>query len=154
MRRWRSASEGETRELGARLAEELRPDGTLLLSGDLGAGKTVLVQGVAAGLGIDPAEIQSPTFTLIREHVAGDARLLHVDLYRLDAREAAAIGLEEELAGAGVKVVEWAERLGFPVPGALALEIRRIGEGDERLVLERAPAESENENGGSKEERE
>lgn len=154
MRRWRTRSPEETRELGARLAAEVRPHGTLLLSGDLGAGKTVLVQGVAAGLGIDPAEVQSPTFTLVREHVAGDARLLHVDLYRLDAREAAAIGLEEELAGAGVKVVEWAERLDFPVAGALKLEIRRVGDGDERLVLERPPDEAGDDNGGSKEDRE
>ncbi len=136
MRRWRSGSARETRELGARLAEEVRPDGTLLLTGDLGSGKTVLVQGVAAGLGIEPTEIQSPTFTLMREHVAGGARLLHVDLYRLDPSEVTAIGLEEELAGAGVKVVEWAERLGFPVAGALSIEIRRVGEGDERLILE------------------
>ncbi|MEE8138329.1 MAG: tRNA (adenosine(37)-N6)-threonylcarbamoyltransferase complex ATPase subunit type 1 TsaE, partial [Thermoanaerobaculia bacterium] len=62
MRRWRSSSVQETRRLGAALAAELAPDGTLLLSGDLGAGKTVLAQGVGRGLGIDPREIHSPSF--------------------------------------------------------------------------------------------
>ena len=71
MRSWRSRGEAETREIGARLASELEPDGVLLLTGDLGAGKTVLVQGLAAELGIDPREVQSPTFTVVREHHGG-----------------------------------------------------------------------------------
>jgi len=66
MRRWHTRSPAETRRVGEELLPELLPDGTLLLLGDLAAGKTVLAQGVAAGLGIDPAEVQSPTYTLVR----------------------------------------------------------------------------------------
>lgn len=135
MRGWTTHTEEETRTLGAALARELAPDGVLLLSGDLGAGKTVLARGVAEGLGIDPGEVQSPTFSLIREHRGSGGRLVrlvHIDLYRLDPAEAGALGLEELLAGPGVKVVEWAERLPFPVPGARVLRLaRRPGGGRE-----------------------
>ena len=115
-RNWRSGSAEETRSLGRELAEELLPDGTLLLHGDLGSGKTVLAQGVAQGLGIDPAQVQSPSFVLIREHRGTRGSLCHVDLYRIESSELAAIGLEETLADPGVKVVEWAERIDFRVP--------------------------------------
>jgi len=123
------------------LARELAPDGILLLSGELGSGKTVLAQGIGEGLGIDPREVQSPTFTLIREHRGSGGRLVHVDLYRLDPEETAALGLEELLAGPGVKVVEWAERLPFAVPGARRLRLRRLEDsgsrgGEEREILE------------------
>jgi tRNA threonylcarbamoyladenosine biosynthesis protein TsaE len=135
MRSWRSRTEGETREIGALLAGELEPDGVLLLSGDLGAGKTVLVQGLAEALGIDPRHVQSPTFTVVREHHGGRRPLTHVDLYRLEPGEAAALGVEEILAGPGIKAVEWAEQLPCPVAGGLWLEIRRHGE--ERSIRER-----------------
>lgn len=135
-RRWLTASEEETRAVGRELASELAPDGVLLLSGDLGAGKTVLAQGVAEGLGIPAREVQSPTFTLMREHrdpagAGAPIRLLHVDLYRLEPAEVESLGLEERLAGPGVKVIEWAERLPFPVAGALALTLRRRESGRE-----------------------
>jgi len=144
----RSTSEEETRRLGATLARRLAPDGTLLLSGDLGAGKTVLAQGIGAALGIPSAEVQSPTYTLVREHRAaagggGAARLIHLDLYRLDPDEALEMGVEELLAGSGVKVVEWAERLPFPVPGALHLELRRAGAARELWVVAGDPELSE-----------
>lgn len=130
---WRSANEEETRRIGAELAAELAPDGVLLLSGDLGAGKTVLAQGVAAGLGIDPRQVQSPSFTLIREHEGTAGRLIHVDLYRLQPHEAAELGLEELLAGPGVKVIEWAERLPFEVPGAVRLTLRTVPGGEHEI---------------------
>ena len=133
MRAWITHTEEETQKIGAELARELAPDGVLLLSGDLGAGKTVLARGVAQGLGIDPGEVQSPTFTLIREHrgsgALGGNTFVHVDLYRLDPGETERLGLEERLAGPGVKVVEWAERLPFPVPGARVLRLARRPEG-------------------------
>jgi len=134
MRLWRSDSVEATRAIGRALAGELAPDRALLLTGDLGAGKTALVVGLAEGLGVDPAEIQSPTFTLLREHRGTMGSLLHFDLYRLDPQEVAAAGFEELLLGRGVKAVEWAERLPFEVPGALRIEIRRRGE--ERELLE------------------
>jgi tRNA threonylcarbamoyladenosine biosynthesis protein TsaE len=136
--RWpcRTRNEAETRALGRELAAELAPDGVLLLSGDLGAGKTVLTQGLAEGLGIDPREVQSPTFTLIRKHDGPGGRLIHVDLYRLDPGETGALGIEELLAGPGVKVVEWAERLPFEVDGARWLRLLRVsgGDGDGREI--------------------
>jgi tRNA threonylcarbamoyladenosine biosynthesis protein TsaE len=139
MRSWVSGSEEETLRLGEALAAELAPDGILLLSGELGSGKTVLARGIARGLGIEPREVQSPTFTLIREHHGAGGTLIHVDLYRLDPAEAASLGLEELLAGPGVKVVEWAERLPFPVPAALALRLERPQEGQragQRKILQ------------------
>ena len=135
MRRWLSTSVEATRQVGRELAAELAPDRALLLSGDLGAGKTALVAGLAEGLGIDPAEIQSPTFTLVREHRGTGGRLLHFDLYRLEPDDVAAAGFEELLLGPGVKAVEWAERLPFDLPGALHLEIRGSGAG--RDIAER-----------------
>ncbi len=133
---WRSASEAETEQVGELLGAELRPDGVLLLHGDLGSGKTVLTRGVARALGIDPAEVQSPTFVLVREHEGAGGRLVHADLYRLEPAEAQAAGIEELLAGPGVKVVEWAERLAFPARGALRVAIEREGSGDARCVRE------------------
>ena len=131
-----TASEEETRALGLALARELAPDGILLLSGELGSGKTVLARGIGEGLGLDPREVQSPTFTLIREHRGMGGRMVHVDLYRLDPEEVAALGLEELLAGEGVKVVEWAERLPFAVPGARWLRLRRLGEAEREITEE------------------
>ncbi|MFL6291380.1 MAG: tRNA (adenosine(37)-N6)-threonylcarbamoyltransferase complex ATPase subunit type 1 TsaE [Thermoanaerobaculia bacterium] len=127
-------TEDETRDLGQSLAAELAPDGILLLSGDLGSGKTVLAQGIARGLGIEPREVQSPTFTLIREHQGRGGRLVHVDLYRLDPADVPALGLEELLAERGVKVVEWAERLPFGVPGARWLRLRRLDGGGREIT--------------------
>jgi tRNA threonylcarbamoyladenosine biosynthesis protein TsaE len=135
MRRWTTRNEAETRSVGLGLARELAPDGVLLLSGDMGTGKTVLARAIGEGLGVDPREVQSPTFNLIREHRGERGTLIHVDLYRLEPEEAAALGLEELLAGPGVKVVEWAEVLPFPVPGALALRLARLeGEGEREIV--------------------
>lgn len=136
MRRWVTRSAAETQGLGRELARELAPDGVLLLSGELGAGKTVLARGIGEALGLDPREVQSPTFTLIREHRGSGGRLVHADLYRLEPEQAAALGLEELLAGPGVKVVEWAERLPFPVPGALALRLARLAGTAAREIIE------------------
>lgn len=137
MRVWHTADVSETHALGAELAGELLPGRCLLLYGDLGAGKTVLAQGVARGLGIDPREVQSPTFALLREHElpgGGGERLSHLDLYRLLPSEAAACGFEEVLLGPGVKIVEWAERLPFLVPGALALALREVTGGRREIA--------------------
>jgi len=136
-RSWRTTSPAATREVGRELARELAPDGALLLEGDLGAGKTVLVQGLAEGLGLDPATVQSPTFTLHAVHRGSGGVLHHFDLYRLSAEEVAATGFEELLLGPGVKAVEWAERLPFAIPGARVIRIRR--EGEARAIEELDP---------------
>jgi tRNA threonylcarbamoyladenosine biosynthesis protein TsaE len=94
---------------------------------------------------VPPAEVQSPTYTLVREHRAADGgRFVHLDLYRLDPEEAAELGLDEVLAAPGVKVVEWAERLAFTPPGAVALLLVRSAAG--RQIWEIGPgAEVDNE---------
>jgi tRNA threonylcarbamoyladenosine biosynthesis protein TsaE len=146
VKRWVTHSEAETRELGRELGRALAPDGVLLLSGELGTGKTVLARGVGEALGIEPREVQSPTFTLIREHRGSRGRLVHVDLYRLDPGETAALGLDELLAGPGVKIVEWAERLPFAVPGARALRLGRLAglAGEEgREIVEATQADND-----------
>ena len=83
MRRWRTSSEEETRQLGLTLGSQLMPNGILLLSGELGVGKTVLAQGVAAAVGVPEKEVQSPSFILVREHDGSAGRFIHIDLYRL-----------------------------------------------------------------------
>ncbi len=133
-RRYLSANEDETVAIGRQIAESLPPDAALLLDGDLGAGKTVLTRGVALHLGIDPNEIQSPTYTLIREHDGPKGRLIHADLYRLKPEEAETIGLEELLNGPGLKVIEWAERLPFEVPGAVRFVLHRTDYGGREIV--------------------
>ena len=134
MRHWVTACEEETVAIGRSLATELAPRGVLLLYGDLGSGKTVLTRGVAAGLGIDPSEVQSPTFTLIREHEGPEGRLVHVDLYRLSPPDVDGLGLDELLAGEGVKVIEWSERLPRSVEADLRLELVR-GDGTDRREI-------------------
>ncbi len=105
-------SEEETRAAGEALASSLRSGDTVLLSGDLGMGKTVFARGIAAGLGVDPRQVRSPSFTLVNRY-SGRALVHHVDLYRVEKLEDMdELGLEEILGGDGVTVVEWAERLG------------------------------------------
>ena len=99
-----------TRVFGRKLAARLRAGDVVALTGELGAGKTCLSQGIAAGLGVRTA-VTSPTFTLINEH-RGRLPLYHMDLYRLDSPvQALAIGIEEYLDGDGVTLIEWAEKI-------------------------------------------
>ena len=133
---WRTRSVEETRAVGREVAAELLPDRVLLLRGEIGAGKTVLAQGVGQGLGIDPKEIQSPTFTLVREHAGSASRLAHLDLYRLEPHDAEVLGFEELLAGPGVKIVEWSERLPFAIPNPLVLDLRVLEDGTREIVGE------------------
>ncbi len=107
---------------------------TILLTGDLGAGKTCLVQGLARGLGVPVDEpVTSPTFTLMNLY-QGRLALCHFDLYRLaSAEEIWDLGLEEYLHGSGVAVLEWAERLTDPGIEGLALHLAYVGE-EERAV--------------------
>jgi tRNA threonylcarbamoyladenosine biosynthesis protein TsaE len=128
-----SNSEAETRAIAARLAADLAPGDVLLLSGDLGAGKTAFVRGLAEGLGIDAGEVTSPTFTLVHEYHGGRLPLIHVDLYRLDRADLDEIGLDDDLAGRGIMAIEWAERLVRLVPGAIQVEISDRG-GDARSI--------------------
>jgi tRNA threonylcarbamoyladenosine biosynthesis protein TsaE len=115
------------------LAGSLQAGTTILLRGDLGAGKTAFVKGLADGLGLDANDVTSPTFTLVHEYRGGRVPLIHVDLYRLDAADLDDIGLDADLAGAGVMAVEWAERLTRSFPDAITVTI--MDDGDDRRTL-------------------
>ena len=128
-----SSSEQETRSIAAALARDLAMGSVLLLSGDLGAGKTAFVRGLAEGLGVDPDEVTSPTFTIAHEYRGGRLPLVHVDLYRLDRADLDEIGLDQDLAATGVVAIEWSERLSRPIPGAVTITIADRG-GDLRDI--------------------
>lgn len=128
---------GETRRIGARIGQVLRPGDVLGLVGELGAGKTCLVQGIAEGLGVPPSYIvTSPTFTLINDY-PGRLPLAHVDVYRLGGiADLEEMGLEEYFAGKGVVVVEWAEK----IRGVLPVEtvwicVHRESETERRIAV-------------------
>jgi tRNA threonylcarbamoyladenosine biosynthesis protein TsaE len=114
-------SQEETEHLAEALAVRLRAGDVLLLSGSLGAGKTAFVRGLARGLGVDPDEVSSPTFTLLHEYGGGRLRLFHADLYRLGQGGAADLGLEDQRVQEGVLAVEWPDRLARPVAGAIVV---------------------------------
>ena len=129
-------SELETFALGEKVAATLEPGTFVLLHGDLGAGKTAFVRGMAAGLGGSPDDVSSPTFVII-QHYKGRTPLVHVDLYRLD--NAAAVddlGLEE-LASGAVVAIEWAERLPRPIDGSVTVRIADSGNDSRRITIER-----------------
>lgn len=111
----RSATPGATRKLGERIGRQLRAGDVVLLSGELGAGKTVLAQGIGRGLGVtDP--IKSSSFVILNEYDGARLRLYHADLYRLeDPAQVAELELEEH-AAPGVLVLEWPERAPGEVP--------------------------------------
>lgn len=118
-----TSSERETRAVAAALARALAPGAVVLLAGDLGAGKTVFVRGLAEGLGIDPGEVTSPTFTLVHQYEGGRLPLVHVDLYRLETADLDEIGLDPDVAVRGVLAVEWPERLVRAPRGAVRIAI-------------------------------
>jgi tRNA threonylcarbamoyladenosine biosynthesis protein TsaE len=130
-----TTSEQETSALGEQLAKKLQPGMFVLLHGDLGAGKTAFVRGLASGLGIDPADVSSPTFVLV-QHYRGPVPLTHVDLYRLDSAAVVDdLGIEE-LVGGGVLAVEWAERLPRPIDGSVIVKIDDMGDDRRRITIE------------------
>lgn len=118
-----SQSPEETYRLGVWLGEHVQPGDVVLVSGPLGAGKTLFVQGIAEGLGVQE-HVRSPTFTLVSEYHSGRIPLYHVDLYRLDGHaDLSTVGLEEYLERAdGVVVVEWPER----APGWFPQDVLRV----------------------------
>ena len=130
-----TGSEQETFALGEDLARRLKPGTFVLLHGDLGAGKTAFVRGLASGLGVNPADVSSPTFVLIQQY-RGRLPLTHVDLYRLENHAAVDdLGLEELVAD-GVMAVEWAERLPRPLEGSVTVRIDDAGGDTRRITIE------------------
>lgn len=134
---WSTVTPEETFALGERIGRELSGGEVLMLSGPLGAGKTVLVKGIASALGIDPEEVTSPTFSLVNPY-KGRLPFYHLDLYRLDEGEPAAraVDLEELLTDSNaVLIIEWAERLGdYRLPSTTWI-ISIQGDGDDPRTI-------------------
>jgi tRNA threonylcarbamoyladenosine biosynthesis protein TsaE len=127
-------NEEETSDAGARLASRLRGGDVVLLFGELGAGKTAFVRGLARGLGAAPDDVSSPTFTIVQEYRAPQLTLFHVDLYRLNAAEVEDLGLDDLITSDSVVAVEWADR--WPEPPAGAVEVQLTDEGESRRGIE------------------
>jgi tRNA threonylcarbamoyladenosine biosynthesis protein TsaE len=129
-----SHSPAETFALGRTHALSLRNGSVLALVGDLGAGKTHFVKGLAAGLG-HGEEVTSPTFTLLHEYTGGRLPLYHFDFYRLDSeQEALRMGLDDYLDAPGVCVVEWGDKFPGLLPRATQWIEFRVGAGDTREI--------------------
>lgn len=127
----------ETQALGERLGRLLRGDELVLVSGDLGAGKTVFIKGLAAGLDIPAAEVVSPSYVLMNLY-AGRHDLYHFDLYRLGVMPEALENPVDEFLGAGVLAVEWAQYLDagyFSLPQAVAVTLNEEADGRRRITV-------------------
>jgi tRNA threonylcarbamoyladenosine biosynthesis protein TsaE len=134
-----TATESETENAGAALGQALRPGSVVLLYGDLGAGKTAFVRGMARGLGASPDDVSSPTFTLIQEYGGATVTLYHVDLYRLEPAEIDDLGLEDLVSGDGIVAIEWAERWKGRPDDVIEVWLEDLGE-DRRRIRVKAPA--------------
>jgi len=131
-----TSSEVETGAVGSELGTKLSRGDVVLLIGDLGAGKTAFVRGLAEGLGIASDQVSSPTFTLVQEYRAGRVPLVHVDLYRLDdPREIDDLGLDE-IAEEAVLAIEWAEKHPRPPREAIRVLLEHAGETGRRITVE------------------
>ena len=131
-----SNSEHETVEAGRALAERLHAGDVLLLYGDLGAGKTAFVRGLARGLGAPDEDVSSPTFTLVQEYRGERLTLFHADLYRLTPAEAADLALHE-IGEDGVLAIEWADRLAGPPSPTVTIRIDTLGTDRRRIAITR-----------------
>ena len=132
---WITHSPAETEALGARLAEALDAGRVVAFTGDLGAGKTAFVSGMARALGVED-RVTSPTFTIVNEYEGGRLPLFHFDMYRLaSSDELFDIGWEDYLARGGVCAVEWSENVSDALEGgAVQVEICRGAAEDQRII--------------------
>jgi tRNA threonylcarbamoyladenosine biosynthesis protein TsaE len=124
----------ETEAFGAALGRTAPAGALLALIGELGAGKTRLVRGLARGLGADTERVQSPSFVIATEYPGGRLPLHHVDLYRLETAEIDELFFRDILYGDGVAAVEWFDRLPPPAPTEILVLTLRHGRGDERTI--------------------
>ena len=134
-----SHSPADTEALGERWGRAAQSSLVLALNGDLGAGKTQFVRGLARGLGIS-SRVHSPTFTLVNEYGGGRLKLFHLDLYRLETPEQIlSAGIEEYLKPDGVSVVEWAERIAdcrLPIADLKHVKIEILGESERKIIYD------------------
>jgi tRNA threonylcarbamoyladenosine biosynthesis protein TsaE len=132
-----TCSELETEAAGEALARSLRAGDVVLLYGDLGAGKTAFVRGMARGAGANPDDVSSPTFTIVQEYGGGPATLYHVDLYRLEPAEIEDLGLEDLVSGDGIVAIEWADRWKGRPDDVAEVWIEDLGEDRRRIRVRR-----------------
>ncbi|HEY2573511.1 MAG TPA: tRNA (adenosine(37)-N6)-threonylcarbamoyltransferase complex ATPase subunit type 1 TsaE [Verrucomicrobiaceae bacterium] len=136
-REWTTHSSEETIQLGREIGRQLAPPALILLSGDLGAGKTTLTKGIASGMGAAAEdEVTSPTFTLIHKY-EGRSRVYHVDLYRIaDLHDLETLGLEDIFNEAAVVIVEWPDKLtirtDWPV---IRIQLEHVSDDARRIVI-------------------
>ncbi|HVU27865.1 MAG TPA: tRNA (adenosine(37)-N6)-threonylcarbamoyltransferase complex ATPase subunit type 1 TsaE [Verrucomicrobiae bacterium] len=134
-----SHSPAETESLGEKFGRAAQNGFVFALSGELGAGKTQFVKGLARGLGIS-ARVHSPTFTLVNEYGGGRLELFHLDLYRLETREQIlAAGIEEFLQPDGVSVIEWAERIadcGLRIADLKKITVEIVSESERKIIYD------------------
>jgi len=128
-----TSSEAETEAAGESLGRSLDAGSVVLLYGDLGAGKTAFVRGMARGVGALPDEVSSPTFTLVQEYAGTSLTLYHVDLYRLDSAEVDDLGLDDLVDSRGIVAIEWAERWRGRPRRAIDVQLEESGEGRRRI---------------------
>jgi len=132
-----TANEEETSAAGEALGRDLKPGDVVLLFGDLGAGKTAFVRGMARGVSADPDDVSSPTFTIVQEYAGRSATLYHVDLYRLESAEIDDHGLDDLVSSDGIVAIEWAERWkGRPDD---VTEVRLEHSGEDRRAIDIRP---------------
>jgi len=132
-----TANEEETSAAGEALGRDLKPGDVVLLFGDLGAGKTAFVRGMARGVGADPDDVSSQTFTIVQEYAGRSATLYHVDLYRLESAEIDDLGLDDLVSSDGIVAIEWAERWkGRPDD---VTEVRLEHRGEDRRAIDIRP---------------
>ena len=130
-----SHSPAETESLGEQFGRAAKCGWVIALTGELGAGKTQFVRGLARELGVT-TRVHSPTFTLVNEYGGGRLKLFHLDLYRLETREQIlSAGVEEFLSPDGVSVIEWAERLKAE-SGMVEVKIEIVGESERKIIYD------------------
>jgi tRNA threonylcarbamoyladenosine biosynthesis protein TsaE len=131
-----SRSPEETHNLGFQIAQHLPVPGVVLLRGSLGTGKTTLARGIACGLGLDdPTAVSSPSFTLVNTY-QGRCPIYHVDLFRVQGeRDLETVGISEFLGERGITIVEWGERITFPLRNDVVIEIEDAGGDTRRLRI-------------------
>ena len=133
-----SSSVDQTRHLGAQLAAVLEPGDIVALQGDLGSGKTEFVRGACAALGVEPATVTSPTFTIVNEYAGRDVPIFHIDAYRLGSEtEFYNLGYEDYFASDAIVFVEWPDRIAEILAGEAVTELafEHLGGNSRRIDL-------------------
>ena len=128
-------NEEQTAAAGERLGGTLKPGDVVLLFGELGAGKTAFVRGLARGLGASADDVSSPTFTIVQQYSGASSTLYHVDLYRLTPEEVDDLGLDDLVSGEGVVAIEWAERWRGRPDDVVEVRLAEVGDTERSIEI-------------------